>query len=37
MDIREAAEMVDKNGHDFVSLPEEESFALSFEVRDWGF
>jgi hypothetical protein len=29
--------MVDKNGGDFVSLPEEESFGLSFEARDRGF
>jgi hypothetical protein len=36
MDIGEAAEMVAKNGRDFVSLPEEESFALSFVARNWG-
>ena len=29
--------MVDKNGGNFVSLPEEESFGLSFEARDRGF
>jgi hypothetical protein len=29
--------MVDKDGGDFVSLPEEESFGLSFEARDRGF
>jgi hypothetical protein len=34
--IGEAAEMVDTNGGNFVLLPEEESFVLSFEARENG-